>query len=206
MAYQYMSLPLSARTIRVLTIHPKSDEGSVSEALHGNLKVANLDDSPSFTALSYVWGQKSQLPPRMFLDGAFVDITENCEQALKHLRDSLGELTIWVDSICINQNDDMEKAEQVPLMRDIYAGANEVYCWLGTGTRATTRAADCLKAVHFGEYVFHNGNLDGEHLPKSREMLNLVILSWRVFAARFRYFHHFGHREKKCMCTFLPSH
>ena len=38
---------------------------------------------------------------------------------------------LWVDAICINQNDTAERAIQVPLMGSIYADANSVLVWLG---------------------------------------------------------------------------
>ena len=38
---------------------------------------------------------------------------------------------LWVDAICINQNDAGEKSTQVPLMGSMYAGATAVIVWLG---------------------------------------------------------------------------
>jgi hypothetical protein len=38
---------------------------------------------------------------------------------------------LWVDAICINQEDDVEKSSQVILMRDIYQAAEETLVWLG---------------------------------------------------------------------------
>lgn len=38
---------------------------------------------------------------------------------------------LWADAICINQNDEMEKTEQVRMMRDIYKAAKFTIIWLG---------------------------------------------------------------------------
>ncbi|PMD44844.1 heterokaryon incompatibility [Hyaloscypha variabilis F] len=38
---------------------------------------------------------------------------------------------LWVDAICINQKDDVEKATQISLMKEIYSFAEEVVIWLG---------------------------------------------------------------------------
>ena len=38
---------------------------------------------------------------------------------------------IWVDAICINQNDNVEKSVQVPRMSDIYGKCQHVLAWLG---------------------------------------------------------------------------
>ncbi len=40
-------------------------------------------------------------------------------------------LPIWVDAICINQDDPVEKSQQIAMMRDIYAKASCVFSWLG---------------------------------------------------------------------------
>ncbi|KAM5356791.1 hypothetical protein ACJ41O_003437 [Fusarium nematophilum] len=46
--------------------------------------------------------------------------------------DRLQQLPLWVDAICINQDDKKEKAKQVPNMHQIYSTAKEVLLWLGT--------------------------------------------------------------------------
>jgi len=38
---------------------------------------------------------------------------------------------MWVDAICINQVDQKEKEDQIPLMAEIYAKARRVVVWLG---------------------------------------------------------------------------
>ena len=40
-------------------------------------------------------------------------------------------INLWVDAICINQDDDHEKSTQIPLMSDIYQSAMRVLIWLG---------------------------------------------------------------------------
>ena len=42
---------------------------------------------------------------------------------------------IWIDAVCINQNDDLEKSGQIPLMGEIYSKAAEVLVWLGSGSK-----------------------------------------------------------------------
>jgi hypothetical protein len=54
------------------------------------------------------------------IDGAELRITPNLASALQ-----------WVDAVCINQSNDVEKSSQIPLMADIYRGASRVMVWLG---------------------------------------------------------------------------
>ncbi|KAK5687061.1 hypothetical protein LTS10_001198 [Elasticomyces elasticus] len=97
---------------------------------------------PSYEALSYVWGSdalnvlayvhKSQAlhngtEPSM----ATLPIRSNLESALRHLRYPTESRMLWIDAICINQSDLMERDLQVRKMRDIYALSRRVVIWLG---------------------------------------------------------------------------
>ncbi|EXJ69490.1 uncharacterized protein A1O5_07526 [Cladophialophora psammophila CBS 110553] len=62
----------------------------------------------------------------------FRAVTSNLIEALSRLRNASEDRILWVDAICINQdNEDAEKAAQVPLMATIYSCASRVLIWLG---------------------------------------------------------------------------
>lgn len=87
-----------------------------------------------FAALSYVWGDVSHQSP-IVMNGVSTTITANLEQALRSLsQDSTFTPTsgykIWVDAICINQQDDHERSHQIQKMREIYSGAWSVISWI----------------------------------------------------------------------------
>jgi hypothetical protein len=91
-----------------------------------------------YKALSYTWGGSMHTPapglPKVLVDGCEIDITENLHSALRHIRRQDRDVTLWVDAICINQQDPGEKGHQVRHMGDVYAGAEEVLVWLGPST------------------------------------------------------------------------
>ncbi|KAH9204993.1 heterokaryon incompatibility, partial [Leptodontidium sp. 2 PMI_412] len=64
-------------------------------------------------------------------DGTAIAITTNCRDALIALRKRYGRLTIWIDAICINQQDIEEKSKQIQLMEEIYSWSERVIVWLG---------------------------------------------------------------------------
>lgn len=78
--------------------------------LSASFKSSLLDSHPEFTALSCVWGEFSEPPDTIICNGISVEITTNCKDALLALRKLPRPVTVWVDAICINQEDDGEKA------------------------------------------------------------------------------------------------
>ncbi|KAK8240956.1 heterokaryon incompatibility protein-domain-containing protein [Phyllosticta capitalensis] len=150
--YTIHALPINeSRSIRVLDLDAAPRRyivGRSKEApLAAKLRVVSLATSPQFTALSYVWGTDS---PDMNVDYITIDgscrlkITPNCRKALTALRNKFGAITIWVDAICINQQDIEERSRQVQLMEEIYSWAKCTYVWMGSGDIRVHRAISCL--------------------------------------------------------------
>lgn len=77
-------------------------------------------------------------------DGYRIQVTHNCWSALSHLRKVFGGIAIWIDAICINQDDPEDKKTQIPLMGTIFSSAREVYIWLGPDTKETDKAMEYL--------------------------------------------------------------
>jgi hypothetical protein len=128
MRCQYEPLDPAKRQIRLLEILPRNHKlGKLRPVCR--LFPANLDDKPSFTALSYVWGDQKN--KRVVLVNKHPwKVTQNLFLAMMELRESKS-ITVWIDAICINQEDDDEKTWQVGLMRSIYQQASNVIAWLG---------------------------------------------------------------------------
>lgn len=54
---------------------------------------------------------------------------------------------IWIDAMCINQQDDVEKGQQVRIMDHIYSNASVVLAWLGLSGESTRRALEHLFVI-----------------------------------------------------------
>ncbi|KAH6692870.1 heterokaryon incompatibility, partial [Leptodontidium sp. MPI-SDFR-AT-0119] len=102
---------------------------------------------PSFTALSYVWGPFATPKETLDIGASQIAITRNCRDALQYIRKLHGAVTIWVDAIYIDQDNEKEKEHQIPLMGNIYTMAKFVYTWLGNETLETARAMDSIAAA-----------------------------------------------------------
>ncbi|KAI0894965.1 heterokaryon incompatibility protein-domain-containing protein [Annulohypoxylon nitens] len=117
----------SPHHIRLLEVQQDEDD---SAPLRCKLRDTDIDDDARvpYIALSYTWGQPDFTEP-LILNNAIKLITPNLAGALRRFR-QVGR-RIWVDAVCINQEDNKEKSEQIPLMRNIYHNASCVMVWLG---------------------------------------------------------------------------
>ena len=112
---------------RLLKLQPGQD----ADPLVSDLLDSSLDDrSYIWTALSYTWGN-AQERGELLCNGCILSITANLYSALQRLRLIDKPILLWADAICINQDDNEEKATQVRLMRRIYKSANLVVADLG---------------------------------------------------------------------------
>jgi len=112
--------------IRLLVLHPATTRDA---EICCDLEVTNLKEHPPYEAISYTWGSVGT-SCRILLNRREFQVHENAAAALKRLR-LPQKRYLWVDALCINQDDLAERAAQVPLMRCIYGQAQQVCVWLG---------------------------------------------------------------------------
>ena len=88
--------------------------------------------SKRYEVLFHTWGSVNNTLP-IILHGNRHHVTRNLESALRHLRLKDHTRTLWIDALCINQSDSIEKGEQVEQMRPFYTmgGASKINVWLG---------------------------------------------------------------------------
>ena len=115
-------------SIRLLRILRSQEE----DPLRCELFVSRLSTAETcpYTALSYAWGDPTPCCS-ISLNGRSFKLPTNAFEALIHLREPDSDLTLWIDTICINQNDATEKAYQVAMMGQIFSRAHDVIAWVG---------------------------------------------------------------------------
>jgi Heterokaryon incompatibility protein (HET) len=114
---------LSTRLVKLLPADDRDDIQLVIECVE-------LGNCASYEALSYCWGDPS-VKTTIWCDGGSLHVTKNLKSALLHLRNRTKERLLWIDAVCINQDDLQERSQQVGIMRDIYKNASETLVWLG---------------------------------------------------------------------------
>lgn len=119
----------AADEIRLLSVH----HGEYDSTIHGDIFHVKLKElSVKYEALSYTWGDS----PKPFdihigRDNQPLPITANCAAAIRRLRHRHEQRVVWIDAICINQEDIPERNVQVLNMADIYSQASQVVVYIG---------------------------------------------------------------------------
>ncbi len=117
----------NTKRFRLLTIHPGSSDSQMQCSWDWfDLEAPSL----SYTALSYVWGS-SERCCEININGNIAFTTKSAVEALNMLRSSREPKTVWVDAICIDQDDRTDQEHEIPHMTEIYRNATHVVVWLG---------------------------------------------------------------------------
>jgi hypothetical protein len=120
--------PLDVGFIRVLDV--LSEDITEPGDIRVRLRSVRLEEA-SYDAISYTWGHPAKTRG-IVIGNKWLPVTENAFEVLGDRISRLGSTrTLWIDCICINQEDDDEKARQVCLMSEIYKRANRTIVWLG---------------------------------------------------------------------------
>jgi hypothetical protein len=143
--FQYPALNLEHDEIRLVVLHrnkyPRETvlgKGGTSQTprrLHCDIKHVKLADKPSYEALSYTWGSPHKTT-EISIGRSIHRIRHNLWEALFSLA-STGSNSVpfprylWIDALCINQNDTTERNHQVAQIGKIYTQAKVVLIWLG---------------------------------------------------------------------------
>lgn len=140
-AAEYVYTPLSKpESLRVATLLP----GLTTDPLRATVQEHDLDDeSLRYEAVSYCWGEVNR-DFHVLCDDRAIMVTENLIAALLRFRHRTDPRTLWMDSICIDQNDIDEKNHQVKAMGNVYLAASRVLIWLREEDSTTELAYDCL--------------------------------------------------------------
>ena len=179
----YEPLDKTQKVIRLLRLGPAS---SHDEPIKCQFRVASLDDSPHYEAISYVWGDAIS-EQTVEVDGMTFTVTANLDSLLRHMRFVEEERLLWVDALCIEQSNLEEKNNQVSRMRHIYGNASQVIVWLGEGWPGSEMAMEFLRrlgndaALHLDPMLEPCINVNGLDLDSQElcgHIVRLFSLPW----------------------------
>jgi len=150
--YTYGDEGLPPRHFRLLQYNQPLDQYSLVEY--------SLDEAPKYEALSYAWEGQSRtcdIP----CQGKTLPITPSVEQFLRRFRHNSpvsNPPPIWIDAVCINQDNLRERSQQVAIMREIYEKAIHTVVWLPGDFHDPELYEDFEIGLRTG--AFENNNID----------------------------------------------
>ncbi|KAF5026432.1 hypothetical protein F66182_1497 [Fusarium sp. NRRL 66182] len=183
-SYHYQPLKEQG-SIRVLELHP----GNPGDIISFGLTEVLLAVHPAFEALSYEWRDKVGSVP-VQCDNNQILVTPNCKAAMEHLRLRLRPRYLWIDAICVNQEDIQERNQQVAMMTEIYRLAGKVHMWLGEETASARLAFEVLPVMAKAHDLIHQADRGLPLTPQSveeesdaLELMESVLRDKQVFEA-----------------------
>ena len=141
-SFSYDSLPSADSWIRILRILPDS----TSDLIRCSMTSVELNPATEDTCLSYTWGAPA-LSKAITVNSQRLPVRENLHAFLREctIRKQCINTSLWIDAVCINQDDIAEKNKQVAMMGEIYSHAKQVIIWLGSGDTLVEAAIDHVK-------------------------------------------------------------
>ena len=139
--YRHSPLGERKRSIRVVQLLP----GHPDDVLECRLVQTTVSSGFPYKALSYAWGSQRKRKC-LNIDGCCLPITDNLFDALIQLRQSRTSRWLWIDAVCIDQDNIAELSRQVRWMSDIYSNAIKVIVWLGP-TEKRWRCKCCILKI-----------------------------------------------------------
>lgn len=149
-AFRYDPLQKAVQEIRLVRLLDSNDE-----AIRCQMSHFPSHQPPKYTALSYGWGASARTV-RILVNGKQLCITTSLKSFFQELtsrrrtsREPIDVISswLWIDAICINQEDRIERSSQVAKMKEIYENAHSMIIWLGKATTDNTSAVELLKQI-----------------------------------------------------------
>lgn len=210
--YAPLTIPSAPLHIRLLSLYWSEKHGPVM----CSMDTVELDSAPPFAALSYSWGKEAGMPHWIYCNGQRIPVRSNLFRALdflseppmmilrqadRHLQKSdfhgletgLEPETsyrirrLWVDALCIDQENQAEKTEQVQQMGRIYSKAERVISWVSPNVEFNMNG---LEIFVWGKHAFLGVFDESVHLEEECETVHGVPShdhpGWREVLALFR--------------------
>lgn len=213
--YEYKPLSRDGHSHRYIVLLP----GLPGEEIEVEMFHSSSGRQPVYEALSYTWGspeptneilirhismddldhllpgKKLGAPEEQQFNNTsrhVLPISRNLAIALPYLRLPKESRILWIDAICINQDDISERGYEVGKMNTIYSKANQVVVWLGEESEDSTFAVESLKSLAAGLVITNNGRgwmklhpkpySEVERLGRNPELLKSKMPSWIAIA------------------------
>ncbi|KAF7189464.1 Heterokaryon incompatibility protein 6, OR allele [Pseudocercospora fuligena] len=141
--YYRPSAEILAGGFRIASVLP----GRQGDPIQCRIQEVSLKDTGvRFIALSYCWNSTTA-EEIIWVDGRPLKVTSNLYAALRNARATTTVVNLWIDQICVDQQNIIDRNEQVGKMGAIFRAASGVIVWLGQEGHGTAAAMELPKRI-----------------------------------------------------------
>lgn len=176
LSYTYTPLASSAN-FRLLQLELNSN----GDRLECELCEYPVGQAPPYICLSYCWGLNKDIKDAIYMQGNIIYITDTVSMALRSIRawkleeHDAAPVMVWIDYICINQEDNAERAVQVGHMKALYSQAELVLVYLGAQDQGSERLPELYQQLRSTHDRYYQDPKSGEDKILSVGMRDLSL-------------------------------
>jgi hypothetical protein len=166
LVYKQLKTPKAFRLLRIHRSY-RSDHRILCELL----EISSVSNAPSqYRTVSYRWDTSPGKISTITVNGGTLMVYPNIERILRDIRSKFWSQLVWIDQLCIDQENTFEKSAQVAMMGQIYQKAAEVRI--------------CLAVPNVAGYGFWRGYRDSKLSPKQREIRDVAAFIQQLKQSR----------------------
>ncbi|KAJ9607620.1 hypothetical protein H2200_007698 [Cladophialophora chaetospira] len=127
--FRYTPLNLAQQSFRLINVLSRAPDGEIRCFMYNTFHQQQYRE---FTALSYEWGNRP-VQFRIWINVIRFPVRPNLYSFFQHLSTlyPAGYDRLWIDALCIDQNNVKERNHQVSIMKNTYESAGKTLVWLG---------------------------------------------------------------------------
>ncbi|KAK7749917.1 hypothetical protein SLS53_000499 [Cytospora paraplurivora] len=152
----------------------------IAETDHGGPDSPDPNSIVEYEALSWCWGTENKdCAIKIKKGGKYyrLAVTKELSLALKYLRNGGNDRILWIDALCIDQENHEERNHQVQMMSRIYTGAKQACIWLGEDSEDSTKAIQFIDEIMRLEH-FDSISENKENASRWQSLLSLMQRPW----------------------------
>ncbi|KAK5683574.1 hypothetical protein LTS10_005107 [Elasticomyces elasticus] len=133
------------KEFRILVIEP----GTLHKPLRCAFETISLLDNalPQYETVSYAWGDATK-HDIVYVGGHQLNVPISAKRVLQRMRRADKPRTVWIDVICVDQQNLVDRNYLVQLMCEIYSCTSTGFIWLGEDDHNTMATFDAIRALY----------------------------------------------------------
>ncbi|KAI6351571.1 hypothetical protein MCOR25_009866 [Pyricularia grisea] len=151
--YEYEKIDLAKDAIRLCRLFRRPQEPQSPPVIECELFQSYLHQAKGvpYEALSYTWGYEDEANEStnhtIIMNGKNHHVRKNLFNALSSIRLDHRDRIVWIDALCIDQDNPHERNHQVAQMAQTYECAKRVLVWLGIGNERKNSVIKWMSAL-----------------------------------------------------------